>query len=234
MASFAIPDHIEVYTCNSVQTNGKICTTKPKYRYFNRFTVKYCCGRHNASVMRDTPDISNHFKQIKVGNLWATVKKSSGSDEQPSQSHQPPSQSQQKYTDKYTEELRIYSERVYKQLQQLEVEKLKQHFEAEKKEIELKHLVSKYQNLYQISNTQKIKYQNLYNASSKNKQSTNDDDKLLEKVQKSTQLSINKVSKLPVEQKKNAMKQLKFQLHPDKHPDELSWLFTEMFKLVNV
>jgi hypothetical protein len=88
--------------------------------------------------------------------------------------------------------------------------------------------------LYQISNTQKIKYQNLYNASSKNKQSTNDDDKLLEKVQKSTQLSINKVSKLPVEQKKNAMKQLKFQLHPDKHPDELSWLFTEMFKLVNV
>ena len=28
-------------------------------------------------------------------------------------------------------------------------------------------------------------------------------------------------------------KQLKFQLHPDKHPKELGWLFTEMFQIVN-
>lgn len=223
MASFTIPDHIEANTCNSVQTNGRICTIKPKYRYFNRFTVKYCCGRHTTLCvlqfhkLNDQYD-SNYFKQVKIGNLWGTeiVKNSGGSGQQPPPP--PSSQPQHKYTEKYTDELRIYGEKVYQQLQQLKAEKLKQNIEAKKKEIELKLLVSKYQNLYN---------------SSQNKQ-TNDDDKLLEKVQKSTQLTINKVSKLPDEQKKNAMKQLKFQLHPDKHPDELSWLFTEMFKLVNV
>ena len=32
----------------------------------------------------------------------------------------------------------------------------------------------------------------------------------------------------------NSVKQLMFQLHPDKHPAELRWLFEEMFKTVNV
>lgn len=32
----------------------------------------------------------------------------------------------------------------------------------------------------------------------------------------------------------NSVKQLMFQLHPDKHPYELRWLFEEMFKTVNV
>ena len=58
---------------------------------------------------------------------------------------------------------------------------------------------------------------------------------LLEKVKDSTRISLTKASQLTDEiQKNNAIKRLKFQLHPDKHPNDLSWLFTEMFKIVNV
>ena len=32
----------------------------------------------------------------------------------------------------------------------------------------------------------------------------------------------------------NNVKNLKFQLHPDKHPHELRWLFEDLFKVVNV
>lgn len=35
-------------------------------------------------------------------------------------------------------------------------------------------------------------------------------------------------------QSDGSVKQLKYQLHPDKHPSSLRWLFEEMFKVVNV
>ena len=35
-------------------------------------------------------------------------------------------------------------------------------------------------------------------------------------------------------QSNGSVKQLKFQLHPDKHPSQLRWLFEDLFKLVNV
>lgn len=52
------------------------------------------------------------------------------------------------------------------------------------------------------------------------------------KIITSTKLSL--ISANSSENPSLAQKQLKLQLHPDKHPKELRWLFDELFKLINV
>jgi len=60
-----------------------------------------------------------------------------------------------------------------------------------------------------------------------NRNGANSDDNL-HKILTDTKLA------LLTAQSNNSVKQLMFQLHPDKHPAELRWLFEEMFKTVNV
>ena len=52
------------------------------------------------------------------------------------------------------------------------------------------------------------------------------------KIITSTKLSL--ISAKSNENPALAQKHLKLQLHPDKHPKELGWLFDELFKLINV
>jgi hypothetical protein len=107
-----------------------------------------------------------------------------------------------------------------------------QLIESQKRVLECQQLAT----FYQRADYQSRKLVEYYkNIAVNTKQSENAVDDLLKKVKDSTLISLTKASKLTDEsQKKTAMKQLKFQLHPDKHPDDLSWLFTEMFKIVNV
>jgi hypothetical protein len=165
---------------------------------------------------------SEFFIEQRVGVNWHLVTKPIYMHQQctPPPSPTPPRPTQTPLHN----ELEIAKAMVQRQRAQL--------IESQKRVLECQQLAT----FYQRSEYESRKLVEYYkNIAINTKQSENDVDALLKKVKDCTLISLTKATILTDEsQKKSAMKQLKFQLHPDKHPDDLSWLFTEMFKIVNV
>ena len=60
----------------------------------------------------------------------------------------------------------------------------------------------------------------------------NNDDDTMEHIQSSVKSLMSKINTSHGDEKKTLLRQIKLQIHPDKNPAELRWLFDEMFKML--
>ena len=206
-----VPQHTVRTQCECTLQNdsNKQCSRKAKFRmvYTTNNTVKYSCGigLHKYKLT----DNCRHFFTQEIGKdgVWRTKYSTQYSWSKPQPQETPP-KAAPKETPKAPP--KDYD---------FEIKTL------ERTILHMKHTIASQNATIQKQST-------VINSMKKQQQKTNgtnaDSDDNLHKILTDTKQA------LLTAKSNNSVKQLMFQLHPDKHPAELRWLFEEMFKTVNV
>ena len=209
-----VPQHTVRTQCECTLQNdsNKQCSRKAKFRfiYTTSNTVKYSCGigLHRYKLT----DNYRHFftQEIDKDGLWCTKYSTQYSWSKPQPQEAPkatPKEAPRKPTTPPPKDYDFDIKTLERTILHMKQTIASQNATIQKQSTVINSLKKQQQN----TNTTKA----------------NSDDNLHKILTDTKQALLTAKSN-------NSVKQLMFQLHPDKHPAELRWLFEEMFKTVNV
>ena len=218
MTTYCIPEHTESSFCQcTTQYGATQCSRKARYRFVYSCDVKYSCGigLHMKTLTHNT---KSYFTQEKnKEGKWRVVEKTN---------HQ--STQSTKETPKETPNTPKETPNTPKETQKTPKEK-EHHLEIQRMQITINNLQSTMRKQSSVIAKQSTTISTLRQIVSTNTSSdTKDVDSCHGKIMTNTKQALLSA------QSDGSVKQLKYQLHPDKHPSSLRWLFEEMFKVVNV
>ena len=214
MTTYCIPEHTESSFCQcTTQYGATQCSRKARYRFVYSCDVKYSCGigLHMKTLTHNT---KSYFTQEKnKEGKWRVVEKTNHQSTQ-STKETPNTPKETPNTPKETQ--KTPKEKEYR----LEIQRM---------QITINNLQSTMRNQSSVIANQSTTISTLRRIVSTNTSSdTKDVDSCHGKIMTNTKQALLSA------QSDGSVKQLKYQLHPDKHPSSLRWLFEEMFKVVNV
>ena len=214
MTTYCIPEHTESSFCQcTTQYGATQCSRKARYRFVYSCDVKYSCGigLHMKTLTHNT---KSYFTQEKnKEGKWRVVEKTNHQSTQ-SPKETPNTPKETPNTPKETQ--KTPKEKEYR----LEIQRM---------QITINNLQSTMRNQSSVIANQSTTISTLRRIVSTNTSSdTKDVDSCHGKIMTNTKQALLSA------QSDGSVKQLKYQLHPDKHPSSLRWLFEEMFKVVNV
>lgn len=223
-----VPQHTVRTQCECTLQNDstKQCSRKAKFRmvYTTNNTVKYSCGigLHKYKLT----DNSRHFFTQEIGKdgVWRTKYSTQYSWSKPQPQETPPKAAPKETPKAAPKETPKAAPKATPKAPPKDYD-----FEIKTMErtiLHMKHTIASQNATIQkqstVINTLKKQQQQKTNGTNA------DSDDNLHKILTDTKQA------LLTAKSNNSVKQLMFQLHPDKHPAELRWLFEEMFKTVNV
>ena len=221
MTTYCIPEHTESSFCQcTTQYGATQCSRKARYRFVYSCDVKYSCGigLHMKTLTHNT---KSYFTQEKnKEGKWRVVEKTNHQSTQSTKEtpkETPNTPNTPKKTQKTPKETpNTPKEKEYR----LEIQRM---------QITINNLQSTMRNQSSVIAKQSTTISTLRRIVSTNTSSdTKDVDSCHGKIMTNTKQALLSA------QSDGSVKQLKYQLHPDKHPSSLRWLFEEMFKVVNV
>ena len=223
MSYFCVPEHTEHTHCDCITSSGSKCSRQAKYRFVYEHRVDYTCGI-KSHMVPDKENRSSFFVQRKLtpkGKWTWLYTKCSESNPQ-----DPPTPPKRKNDSGRQEAQRQEAQRQEAQWQEA------QRQEAQRQETQsLQETIRVQKNTIAIQKSAveslRIQVQQLKLLAERTAK-TAPVDEFQTKMNKSTKDALRTATST------NSVKNLKFQLHPDKHPQELRWLFEELFKGVNV
>ena len=225
MTTYCIPEHTESSFCQcTTQYGATQCSRKARYRFVYSCDVKYSCGigLHMKTLTHNT---KSYFTQEKnKEGKWRVVEKTNhqstqSTKETPKETPNTPKENPN--TPKETPN-------TPKETQKTPKEK-EYRLEIQRMQITINNLQSTMRNQSSVIAKQSTTISTLRRIVSTNTSSdTKDVDSCHGKIMTNTKQALLSA------QSDGSVKQLKYQLHPDKHPSSLRWLFEEMFKVVNV
>ena len=247
-AAFTVPPHFEKSHCECLNMTQKNCARKSKFRFINEFgSVRYTCGASAHTYDIGIAMNGKFFIEEKKTNTsaWTIVRRPSNwlfprhqippttppttpPKTQKTAPKTPPSpqKPQQRDPSEIVDEKLVHIiDAQAGKIKQLEAKLADTVKDTRINELEAvlarksKLIVEQYQTNKDLLNDLQI-LRELSNQETK-------PDVTIEKNYSDTTKALNSVK-----ESGGSVRQLMFQLHPDKHPKELSWLFTEMFKIV--
>ena len=206
MSYFCVPEHIEHTHCDCITSSGTKCSRQAKYRFVYEHRVDYTCGI-KSHMVPDKENRSSFFVQRKLTpkGKWTWLY-TKCSESNPQDPPTPPKRN---------------NDSGRQETQRQEMQSLHETIRVQKNTIAIQK--SAVESL-------RIQVQQLKLLAERNAKTakTAPVDEFQTKMNKSTKDALRTATST------NSVKNLKFQLHPDKHPQELRWLFEELFKGVNV
>ena len=211
MSYFCVPEHIEHTHCDCITSSGTKCSRQAKYRFVYEHRVDYTCGI-KSHMVPDKENRSSFFVQRKLTPkgkwTWLYTKCSESNPQDPPTPPKRNNDSGRQETQR-------------QETQRQETQSLHETIRLQKNTIAIqKSAVESLQ--IQVRQLKLLAERNAKTAK------TAPVDEFQTKMNKSTKDALRTATST------NSVKNLKFQLHPDKHPQELRWLFEELFKGVNV
>ena len=208
MAAFCVPEHTELSHCQHYSITTIKCGYKAKYRLVSDCNkVRYTCGHMSHMEMFTCVDFNKNpfFIQEKKKNKWIASTVRRFSN----QMIQHNGNNYEEPKGEPNEAPAIHALRYINIQMESKIKCLEKQIQEQQKIIGLQNNV-----ILSLQNT---------------KQKDDGDFPNMH-----TQLQTDTALALVNARSDNTVKNLKFQLHPDKHPKELSWLFTILFQIVNV
>ena len=214
MAAFCVPEHTELSHCQHYSITTIKCGYKAKYRLVSDCNkVRYTCGHMSHMEMFTCVDFNKNpfFIQEKKKNKWvaSTVRRFKN---QMIQNEAPPKETPKETPKEAPKEAPKDDGSTYQQ--DLLIKCLEKQLRDQEKHIQQQQKV--------------IGLQTTLISSLQNRKHGEEFPDMHNQLQTDTKLALVNA------RSNDSVKNLKFQLHPDRHPKELSWLFTVLFKIVNV
>ena len=237
MTTYCIPEHTESSFCQcTTQYGATQCSRKAKYRFVYSCDVKYSCGigLHMKTLTHNT---KSYFTQEKnKEGKWRVVEKTNqqstqSTKETPKENQNTPNTPKENQNTPNTPKENQNTPNTPKETQNTpnNPKEKEYHLEIQRMQIIINNLQSTMRKQSSVIAKQSTTISTLRRIVSTNTSSdTKDVDSCHGKIMTNTKQALLSA------QSDGSVKQLKYQLHPDKHPSSLRWLFEEMFKVVNV
>jgi len=211
MSYFCVPEHTEHTHCDCITSSGSKCSRQAKYRFVYENHVDYTCGI-KSHMVSDKENKSSFFVQRKLTPkgkwTWFYTKCSESNPQDPPTPPKRNNDSGRQETQR-------------QETQRQETQSLHETIRVQKNTIAIQKSAVESLRI-QVQQLKLLAERNAKNAK------TPPVDEFQTKMNKATKDALRTATST------NSVKNLKFQLHPDKHPQELRWLFEELFKGVNV